>query len=105
MLNDVEYATLKMIVMQMSSYLFVISFLLMFYKTLHIVWPEPYAFLIAHLISAVQFSGTDKLSFLSMQNCFHVNTCCIISTNVSQLLPPALCCPFEKAKCSLSFTL
>ena len=26
---------------------------LCYYKTLHIVWPEPYAFLIAHLISAV----------------------------------------------------
>ena len=31
MLNDVEY---KMIVTQMSNYLFVISFQLMFYKTL-----------------------------------------------------------------------
>ena len=53
MLNDVEYATFKMIVMQMSNYLFIISFQLKFYKTLHIVWPEPYAFLTAHLISAV----------------------------------------------------
>ena len=34
MLNDVEYATFKMIVTQMSNYLFVISFQLMFYKTL-----------------------------------------------------------------------
>ena len=33
MLNDVEY-TFKMFVMQMSNYLFVISFQLMFYKTL-----------------------------------------------------------------------
>ena len=33
MLNDVEYATFKMIVNQMSNYLFVISFQLMFYKT------------------------------------------------------------------------
>ena len=33
-LNDVEYATFKMIVTQMSNYLFVISFQLMFYKTL-----------------------------------------------------------------------
>ena len=32
-LNDVEYATFKMIVKQMRNYLFVISFRLMFYKT------------------------------------------------------------------------
>ena len=35
MLNDVEYATFKMFVMQMSNYLFVISFQLMFCETLH----------------------------------------------------------------------
>ena len=35
MLNDVEYATFKMIVTQMSNYLVVISIQLMFYKTLH----------------------------------------------------------------------
>ena len=34
MLNDVEYTTFKMSVTQMSNYLFVISFQLMFYKTL-----------------------------------------------------------------------
>ena len=34
MLNDVEYTTLEMFVTQMSNYLFVISFQLMFYKTL-----------------------------------------------------------------------
>ena len=34
MLKDVEFTTLKMFVMQMSNYLFVISFQLMFYKTL-----------------------------------------------------------------------
>ena len=34
MLNDVEYTTFKMFVTQMSNYLFVISFQLMFYKTL-----------------------------------------------------------------------
>ena len=34
MLNDVEYTTFKTFVTQMSNYLFVISFLLMFYKTL-----------------------------------------------------------------------
>ena len=33
-LNDVEYTTFKMFVTQMSNYLFVISFQLMFYKTL-----------------------------------------------------------------------
>ena len=35
MLNDVEYTTFKMFVTQMNNYLFVISFQLMFYKTLH----------------------------------------------------------------------
>ena len=35
MLNDVEYTTFKMFVTQMSNYLFVISFQLMFHKTLH----------------------------------------------------------------------
>ena len=34
MLNDAEYTTFKMFITQMSSYLFVISFQLMFYKTL-----------------------------------------------------------------------
>ena len=33
MLNDVKYTTFKMFVTQMSNYLFVISFQLMFYKT------------------------------------------------------------------------
>ena len=33
MLNDVEETTFKMFVKQMSNYLFVISFQLMFYKT------------------------------------------------------------------------
>ena len=35
MLNDVEYTTFKMSVTQMSNYLLVISFQLMFYRTLH----------------------------------------------------------------------
>ena len=34
MLNDVEYTTFKMFVTQMSNYLFVISFQLVFYKAL-----------------------------------------------------------------------
>ena len=34
MLNDVEYTTFKMFVTQMNNYRFVISFQLMFYKTL-----------------------------------------------------------------------
>ena len=34
MLNDVEYTTFKMFVKQISNYLFVMSFQLMFYKTL-----------------------------------------------------------------------
>ena len=33
MLNDAEYTTFKMFVTQMSNYLFVIAFQLMFYKT------------------------------------------------------------------------
>ena len=34
MLNNVEYTTFKMFVTRMNNYLFVISFQLMFYKTL-----------------------------------------------------------------------
>ena len=41
-LNDVEYATFKMFVTQMSNYLFVISFQLMFYKTLRFSLARPY---------------------------------------------------------------
>ena len=41
-LNDVEYATFKMFVKQMSNYLFVISFQLMFYKTLRCGLARPY---------------------------------------------------------------
>ena len=41
MLNDVEYTTFKMFVTQMSNYLFVISFQLMFYKTLHYCLARP----------------------------------------------------------------
>ena len=35
MLNDSEHITFKMFVTQVSNYLFVISFQLMFFKTLH----------------------------------------------------------------------
>ena len=41
MLNDVEYATFKMFVTQISNYLFVISFQLMFYKTLRFSLARP----------------------------------------------------------------
>ena len=34
MLNDAEYTTFKMFITQISNYLFVISFQLMFYKSL-----------------------------------------------------------------------
>ena len=40
-LNDVEYTTFKMFVTQMSNYLFVISFQLMFYKTLRCSLARP----------------------------------------------------------------
>ena len=53
MLNDVEYTTFKMFVMQISNYLFVISFQLMLYTTLRYCLARALAFLIAHLISAV----------------------------------------------------
>ena len=39
--NDVEYTTFKMFVAQMSNYLFVISFRLMFYKTLRCSLARP----------------------------------------------------------------
>ena len=59
--DDVEYATFKIIVRQMSSYLFVISFQLMFYKTLRYRLPEPHAFSIAHLISKVCTISFERL--------------------------------------------
>ena len=40
-LNDVEYITFKMLVTQMSNYLFVISFQVMFYKTLRCSLARP----------------------------------------------------------------
>ena len=43
MLNDVEYTIFKMFVTQMSNYLFVISFQLMFYKTLRYRLARAYA--------------------------------------------------------------
>ena len=52
-LNDVQYATFKMIVKQMSNYLFVISFQLMFYKTVHYRLARDLCILIVHLISTV----------------------------------------------------
>ena len=39
--NDVKYTTFKMFVMQISNYLFVIPFQLMFYKTLHCSLARP----------------------------------------------------------------
>ena len=40
-LNDAEYRTFKMFVPQMSNYLFVISFQLIFYKTLRCSLARP----------------------------------------------------------------
>ena len=40
-LKDVEYTTFKMFVTQMSNYLFVISFQVMFYKTLRCSLARP----------------------------------------------------------------
>ena len=40
-MNDVEYTTFKMFVTQMSNYLFVISFQLMFHKTLRCSLARP----------------------------------------------------------------
>ena len=40
-LNDVEYTTFKMFVTQISNYLFVTSFQLMFYKTLRCSLARP----------------------------------------------------------------
>ena len=47
-LNDVEYTTFKMFVTQMSNYLFVISFQLMFCKTLRCSLARPINFDIYH---------------------------------------------------------
>ena len=47
LLNDVEYTTFKMFVTQMSNYLFVISFQLMFLKHWVVVWTGP----VSHTVS------------------------------------------------------
>ena len=54
-LNDVENATFKMFVTQISNYLFVISFqLMMFYKTLRFSLARPY---VSPCIMCVQYIG------------------------------------------------
>ena len=46
-LNDVEYATFRMNVTQISNYLFVVSFQLMFYKALRFSLARP----MSHIVS------------------------------------------------------
>ena len=64
-LNEVECTTFKMFVTQMSNYLFVISFQLMFYKTLRCILTRPldslhrFTFLI--VFSAVLWLCSDQI--------------------------------------------
>ena len=59
-LNDAEYATFKMFVTQMSNYLFVISFQLMFYKTLRCSLARP--------LERGTWSRSDAVATLSVEN-------------------------------------
>ena len=63
MLNDVEYTTFKMFVTQMSNYLFIISFQLMFYKTLRYRLARPLVMTILTLRKSV------KLDVIGMRSC------------------------------------
>ena len=61
-LNDVEYATFKMFVTQISNYLFVVSFQLMFYKTLRFSLARPY---VSHIVSEKLQQMACLLSWMS----------------------------------------
>ena len=63
-LNDVEYTTFKMFVRQMSNYLFVISFQLMFYKTLHYRLARP----LSNTTGSWRGGGHSQNSYLNMIN-------------------------------------
>ena len=71
----------------MNNYLFVISFQLMFYKTLRYCLARALYILIAHL--KIQCNSMALISFLFFQckTAFNVNTCHVLS-NISQLLHP-----------------
>ena len=62
-LNDVEYATFKMFVTQMNNYLFVISFQLMFYKTLRFKFSQ--AGPMSHIVSEKLEQMACLLSWMS----------------------------------------
>ena len=85
MLNDVEYTTFKMFVTQMNNYLFVISFLLMFYKTLRYRLARPltvtrlrYNFiLVPKLISEKAYYVKDNVMLQSLcpsSNCLYTKS-------------------------------
>ena len=85
MLNDVEYTTFKMFVTQMNNYLFVISFQLMFYKTLRYRLARPltvtrlrYNFiLVSKLISEKAYYVKDNVVLQGLcpsSNCLHTKS-------------------------------
>ena len=70
-LNDVEYATFKMFVMQISNYLFVISFQLMPYKKLRFSLARPMSHIVgekleqmACLLSWMSGKATSAKNFI-----------------------------------------
>ena len=85
MLNDVEYTTFKMFVTQMNNYLFVISFQLMFYKTLRYRLARPltvtrlrYNFiLVSKIISEKAYYVKDNVVLQSLcpsSNCLYTKS-------------------------------
>ena len=73
MLNDAEYTTFKMFVTQMSNYLFVISFQIMFYKTLRYRLARALHALLIDLMGLSQVSGSitkRSLKFLCCGNVY-----------------------------------
>ena len=68
-LNDVEYTTFKMFVTQMSNYLFVISFQLMFYKMLRCSLARPLGHIVVNTfrLAASQFSKIKRPVFFWFQ--------------------------------------
>ena len=85
MLNDVEYTTFKMFVTQMNNYLFVISFQLMFYKTLRYRLARPSAvtrlrynfILVSRLISEKAYYVKDNVVLQGLcpsSNCLYTKS-------------------------------
>ena len=73
MLNDVEYTTFKMFVMQMTYYLFVISFQLMFHKTLRYCLAGPLPFP-KRIQSSTEFDEFDLFDLKSSEKYWYISS-------------------------------